>query len=50
VAALPLIISQLRQEGYDFATVPELLHLDRSGPIQTARQTPPLTDLLIKKL
>ena len=38
VAALPLIIAQLRQAGYAFVTIPELLKLDVSGPIQTASQ------------
>jgi len=37
VAALPIIIEQLRQAGYEFVTIPELLKLDVAGPIQTAQ-------------
>ena len=44
VAALPAIISSLREEGYEFVTVPELLHLD-DDVLQTAqraaRSSPP---------
>ena len=44
VAALPLIISHLREAGFQFVTVPELLKLDVAGPVQTALQPTPLTD------
>jgi polysaccharide deacetylase family sporulation protein PdaB len=44
VAALPLIIAELRGAGYEFVTVPELLKLDQNEPFQTASRTPPSTD------
>ena len=37
VAALPEIITQLRQAGYQFVTIPELLKLDVAGPVQTVK-------------
>jgi polysaccharide deacetylase family sporulation protein PdaB len=40
VQALPMIIAQLRQEGYEFVTIPELLKLDVPGPVQTAKASP----------
>jgi polysaccharide deacetylase family sporulation protein PdaB len=38
VAALPPIIAQLRQEGYEFVTVPQLLKLDSGTSFLTARR------------
>jgi len=50
VAALPMIISQLRQQGYEFVTVPELLKLDMPGPVQTASRTSSAASDATKKL
>jgi len=41
VQALPIIIAQLRQQGYEFVTIPELLKLDIAGPVQTAKAISP---------
>jgi peptidoglycan-N-acetylglucosamine deacetylase len=40
VQALPILIAQIRQEGFEFVTIPELLKLDVPAPLQTAKTSP----------
>ena len=49
VQALPTLIEDLQEAGYEFVTIPELLKLDVAGPVQTARQ-PSSVNESIKKL